>query len=453
MSLRCAHLYSTAAFLSLVITPSLATTSPSLTSLYLFSGGATNSGEPNGAVAQDASGALYGFTGQGGVTSCFPGNTAGCGTMFKLTPPKTGQSNWIYSLLWDFPASKMDGYFYYGTSGTPIFDSNGNIYGSAPAGGVNNPANCSPAGVPGCGVIFELSPPAQGKTKWTETILWDFTGGADGSAPQPGLARDSSGALYGETQVGGANGTGTVFKVQPPAAGKTAWTETTLYNFLPTDVDPVGTPLLDASGDIFGLVSSGGTGSSGTVYELTPPAAGSTKWKRRTIYNVGGGAKGNVPWGGLVFGSAGELYGTANNGGSNANLGGTVFELVPRKNGTYVPKILWNFGTNDGKSPQGPLLIDKSGAIFGTTEAVVYSPEKGFTPPYGAVWKLAKVAGKAKWSRTVIWPFTSGSDGAYPGPLFVDSNGTLYGMTAGGGNPAPNEWGVVFSVTGSGFKP
>jgi uncharacterized repeat protein (TIGR03803 family) len=96
-------------------------------------------------------------------------------------------------------------------------------------------SNKTASGKPGAvqsnlGTVFKLTPPAAGQTAWTETVLVSFNG-ANGNGPAAGLIADSAGNLYGTTNEGGASGLGTVFKLTPPAAGQTAWTETVLVSF------------------------------------------------------------------------------------------------------------------------------------------------------------------------------------------------------------------------------
>lgn len=81
------------------------------------------------------------------------------------------------------------------------------------------------------GTVFRLNPPAAGQTRWTITVLYSFRGGNDGGAPSGGVVRDASGALYGTAFSGGANLLGVVFKLMPPAPGKATWTQTVLHAF------------------------------------------------------------------------------------------------------------------------------------------------------------------------------------------------------------------------------
>src|SRR5271169_2414365 len=122
-----------------------------------------------------------------------------------------------------------------------IFDSKGNLYGTAVNGGNTGSANCPGLNPPtGCGVVFELSPPSGGTGPWTETVLYTFTGGADGAYPQASLVFDTKGNLYGTTSSGGSTsgtvcqgigGCGVVFELSPPKSGSGPWTESPIYTF------------------------------------------------------------------------------------------------------------------------------------------------------------------------------------------------------------------------------
>jgi uncharacterized repeat protein (TIGR03803 family) len=206
-----------------------------------------------------------------------------------------------------------------------------------------SPSRSAGGGTGNNGTVFKLTPPAKGQTAWTETVLYHFTGGSDGSLPYAGLIADNSGALYGETQQGGSgcpqvNGCGTVFKLTPSAKGQTAWTETVLYRF--TGGSDGATPraglIADKQGVLYGTTTVGGGQSPclrrsavgcGTVFKLTPPAKGQTTWTETVLYRFKGATSdGSVPFGGLIADNSGALYSTTGVGGT-ASLG-TVFKLT-----------------------------------------------------------------------------------------------------------------------------
>src|SRR5262249_13698288 len=153
--------------------------------LHKFTNGA-DGGRPVGKLLLDASGALYGATSQGGRNPCSDGfSTIGCGVVFKLIPPAIGATNWTEVVLHDFKVMPD------GTSprGGVTSDTAGNLYGTTISGG--NSSNC-PDDVYrtiGCGTVFKLTPPIAGKTAWTETVLYNFRGEDDGWKPLGELVR------------------------------------------------------------------------------------------------------------------------------------------------------------------------------------------------------------------------------------------------------------------------
>src|SRR3954451_9726630 len=186
------------------------------------------------------------------------------------------------------------------------------------------------------GTVFKLTPLDAARTNWQETVLYRFQGGADGTNPFFQLTLDANGAVYGSTLYGGTGactdflsnviGCGTVYKLSPPAAGRSAWTKTTLHNFaLGTDgIVPQGRLLLDYYGNLYGTTIEGGTGQCtdslynvvgcGVVYKLTPPVRGQTTWTESILHNFTG-PDGALPQVGLLIDAAGARYGPPSGGG------------------------------------------------------------------------------------------------------------------------------------------
>ena len=200
--------------------------------VYSFEGGTTDGSDPEAGPILDSAGNLYGTTFGAGAT--------GAGTVFKVS------SGGTETILHSFAGGTTDGL---GARAGVVMDSAGNLYGTTFAGGMK-----------GDGTVFELSPTG------TETILHSFTGGtSDGSGPLAGLIIDSAGNLFGTTAYGGTNGDGTVFKVNPTG------TETVLYSFAggPTDgANPVGDLVMDSAGDLYGTTVYGGANGGGTVFKI-----------------------------------------------------------------------------------------------------------------------------------------------------------------------------------------
>ena len=202
------------------------------------------------------------------------GGTAGYGRVYRLTPPGVGKTVWGSSTLYNFlGAAQGDGE----GPGSLVADQNGVLYG------VTSPDEVC------CGVIFSLTPPAKGSTGWTESILYKFQGGSDGSGNQAGLAVDAAGNLYGVNN-GGA-GFGAVYRLARPAPGASTWTKQQLYAFQ-GGVDgegPQGDLLIDATtGSVIGTTSEGGSFGLGIVYALTPAGPGQ-QWPKTNIHGFEGG--------------------------------------------------------------------------------------------------------------------------------------------------------------------
>jgi uncharacterized repeat protein (TIGR03803 family) len=446
------------------------------TTIYTFSGGADGDA-PGGNLIFDNVGDLYGVTQRGGTsTGCsgFP-----CGTVFELTPGSSGE--WSEKVLYSFNGND-------GSSpiGKLLFDQAGNLYGTTAAGGPRFSGTK--------GVVFELTPAGNGQ--WNESVLWNFTGGADGAnpsfgviagsagqlygtvsenpyanligngvvfqltlsqgrwqettidsfpfsdggIPQAALIADAAGALYGTTAQGGSYGYGTVFKLTNSVAG---WQETTLYNF--TTGSPQGpfshsnpsSLIFDTAGNLYGETETGGSSGYGLVFELSPTTSG--EWIETTLFNFTGTATGAFPLGGLVFDSSGNLYGTTEEGGLAQNgcrFGcGTAFKLTPQLE-SWSETILYNFagGGTDGALPLGGAIFDQAGNLYGTTSSGGIDGA-ACSSGCGTVFKLTPSSGGA-WTESVLYEFAGANgDGGLPvAGLIFDNAGNLYGSTFLGGN-------------------
>lgn len=261
-----------------------------------------NQSVPTGLV-MDSRGTLYGASYSGGRKSL--------GTIFKLMPPAKGEGEWSVTTIYAFQGK--DGSPPYGSSpDSLIVDRDGALYGTT--------ADTGSAALPqvGNGSVFKLTPPANGQSDWTFTTLHAFSGGTDGAGPG-NLVLGPLGAVYGvssgTTGFGTSSGNSTVFKLTPPADGQTGWSNTTLYTFSNNDS---GSGLaLSKTGSLFGTTYLGGTLNSisyGTVFRLDPPATGRTAWTRRTLHAFQSGKDGALP-GALMIGPAGNLYGATTSGG------------------------------------------------------------------------------------------------------------------------------------------
>jgi uncharacterized repeat protein (TIGR03803 family) len=399
------------ALLLIAARPALAQTE---TVVYNFAGSSDGS-NPNSTLTSDGVGNFYGTTNSGGTAGSF-----GYGTVFELSP--NGSGGWNETVLYRFTGG-ADGASPAAGSNL-ILDGLGNLYGTTYSGGAN-----------GDGVVFELS---RTDNSWDETVLYSFASGTGGANPQSGLIFDSAGNLYGTTSTGGANGLGTVFKLsrfggwteraiypiftntgcsrgsagltmdsagnifgvgcetvfELSPKGKGGWNSTAIYTFpgsLRDGVDPQGTPVLDKAGNLYGTTWAGGSNNHGMVYKLSP---GKTGWTEKSLYSFKGPKKdGNGP-GGLVFDTAGNIYGTTFGGGGGDSYG-AIFELVAAiGKGRYQEKILWSFEDiykyQDGIEPVAGLVLDGAGNLYGTT-SIGGNVLTGYCGPYNGCGLAFKV--------------------------------------------------------------
>jgi uncharacterized repeat protein (TIGR03803 family) len=258
----------------------------------------------------------------------------------------------------------------------------------------------------------------------TFSILYNFADapgtGAWSKAP---LLRDSAGNLFGTTTANtNLGGNGLVFKID--AAGNYS----TLYSFAgsPDGASPTGPLVEDGEGNLYGTTTEGGLYSGGTVFKLTQTGAETVLHSFSNGFNGGPTGDGYAPNSGLVRDGKGNLYGTTTYGGSGScNAGcGTVFEISPEG----VETILYSFlDASDGSYPASVLLPDAKGNLYGTT---YYG---GSICNCGTVFRLSHSG--SQWVHTVLHEFTGlSTDGSGPeGALVLDSAGNIYGTTYAGG--------------------
>jgi uncharacterized repeat protein (TIGR03803 family) len=262
---------------------------------------------PEGGVVFDEEGNLYGTTWGGGEGLCaWYFDYISCGTVFEVTA--AGEQ----SVLHSFGAYPGDGEFPF--TGL-VRDNEGNLYGTTYQGG-----DGCPSPFHGCGTVFEITSTGE------EKILYSFgSQHGDGTNPYAGLVLDEKGNLYGTTTVGGAYGVGTVFEVASTGEEKI------LYSFggKPGDATTplLGSLVFDKKGNLYGTTGEGGIYGDGTVFELT------SKGKEKILYSFGAQPNdGIIPEAGVVFDTAGNLYGTTPFGGTYG--WGTVFKITPLDSST-----------------------------------------------------------------------------------------------------------------------
>jgi len=292
-----------------------------------------------------------------------------------------------------------------------------------------------------CGTVFHLKPlpaaPKSALAPWAETILYRFAGPPnDGREPQGDLTVDSSGNIYGTTVYGGGADAGTIYELTPSGGG---WSETVLYSAHndSTGGNPWGGVVFDKSGNLFGVFNTTGLGGAGAVYKLSPSGS---SWTEQVVHAFQF-SDGENPQGGLILNPSGNLYGTTTLFGPGG--GGTVFELMPANDG-FTFSTLYGLGSPGG-GPMEKLTMDAAGNLYGTTYA-------GGNYFYGSVFKLTPSSGG--WTYTSLHDFCKGglpcSDGAHPiSGIVIDANGNLYGTTSRGGSNGCFGYGcgVVFEIT------
>jgi uncharacterized repeat protein (TIGR03803 family) len=355
------------------------------TLLHQFAGG-TDGGNPLARLVEDTAGNFYGTTSGGGVIGGTCLVVAGCGVVFKLDT--SGKETVLYRFT-----GLADGE---SPSGGLILDGAGNLYGTA-GGGASL-----------AGVVFKLDTAGS-----NYAVLYSFTGKADGYGPLGSLVLDVAGNLYGATQGGGASMKGTVFKLD--AAQN--YTETVLYSFTggADGSGPLGSLVLDPAGNLYGA-------TSGTVFKLDTAAI------ETVLHSFTGKADGGALRAGVILDPAGNLYGTASIGGALNCLGGLnqktgcglVFKLDP-----LGVETEYNF-TRGGDFPVAGLVRDTAGNLYGTTE---------FAGPHadsvGLVFKMVDTNG----AETALFRFADGAllRASLVAGLVLDASGKLYGTTEFGG--------------------
>ena len=326
----------------------------SVTALHSFDG--TDGSSPNGNLIFDAAGNLYGTANDGGLYDR--------GTVFELTP---GSGGWSFNVIYNF-CSELDCPDGAEPDDGLTLDKAGNLYGTAGGGGAYD-----------YGVAYELTPTSGG---WSESVLYDFGSKPyDATASTAPLIFSEAGDLYDTSNAGGNYHLGTIFKLVHRAEG---WKERILYSFCrkggylcKDGAGPEGGAVFDAQGRLFGTTHGGGAdtcygASCGTVFKVTPEQGG--RWKEAVLYNFADAEKGFEPVSGVVFDTAGNLYGTTALGGTGGcDSGcGVVYKLAPKARGGWACTVLHKFNGTDGGLPDGGVILDKRGNLYGTAYTTVF---------------------------------------------------------------------------------
>jgi uncharacterized repeat protein (TIGR03803 family) len=324
-----------------------------------------------------------------------------------------------------------------------VMDKSGNLFDTTSAGGAY-----------GYGTVFELSPPSTGQTTWTESILHSFADfqNQDGAKPQAPLWFGRDGNLFGTTTGGGQiEGGGAIFELTPPANDTEAWNESLIYSFSlgAHGFVPLGSVLVSADGDFYGVTVDGGTHVDGTAYKVLAPEAGERS--ERTIFNFTGFDAGGLPYAGMVAGANGHLFGTTVSGGAFNN--GVIYELSPPtlagEEWTEAPIYAFT-GKSDGGGPESKLLMGHDGSLYGTCFDGGDEPASA-----GVIFRLEPTG--SGWTETVLYSFAGLNDGGrLTSALISDGNDGFYGTANTGGHygfgtvfhlKPPNQGGSIWQLT------
>jgi uncharacterized repeat protein (TIGR03803 family) len=412
--------------LVLAVVASPSARAQTLNIIHNFENGADGR-NPFAGLTVDNAGNLYGTAVNGG---------RGCGTVFQL---KKRGSGWTFNPLYSFLVAPPDQGC--DPEARVVFGPNGTLYGTTYAGGGA-----------GYGTVFNLRPFPNAcqaaLCAWMETVLYNFTGAADGGNPGYGDLLLDQRNIYGTTYAGGLSNSscdpfqtqtcGMVYQLTPAGSG---YTESVLYSFKGGSGDggnPYAGVVRDRSGNFYGTTYTGGTAGFGTVYQLTCGGGGCTD---TILHSFTNGADGGSPFAGLIFDASGNMYGVAGDGGTGGD--GTVFELSP-SGGGWTFTVIYNFTSPEGGQcgPRAGLTMDTAGNLYGTTYC---DGAKG----YGNVFKLSPASGG--WTYKNLYDFKGGTDGKNPiSTVLIHPNGKLYGTALGGGDPNCNPTfgcGVVWELT------
>ena len=376
------------------------------TVLHNFTGCADGN-SPTTTLIFDRAGNLYGSTEYGGVHCSYDND----GVVFQL---KKGAAGWTLYPLRDFVFTQDNVAFPINYGGL-TFGPDGNLYGTTEEGGLQECNSDT------CGVVFRLQPPPTSCKSvlcpWSLTVLHEFANAPDGAFPETGVIFDSAGNLYGAT----TDGVG--YELSPLGGG---WNET----LIPLGVSGTARFVMDHAGNLYGAGSGGSLGEHGGIFELTPSPSG---WTDSVLYSFTDGDDGTSPVAGLIFDSAGNLYGSTTHGGSGG--GGTIFELSPSGSGWTLNTLCSFVGNPQNFGPQSQLTMDAAGNLYGTTQSDGHG--------VGTIFKATNSGGT--WTCTDLYKFELGPNGAYPiGGVTLDDKGNLYGTATEGG---ASGGGVIWELT------
>jgi uncharacterized repeat protein (TIGR03803 family) len=358
-----------------------------------------------GAIAIGATGNLYGTASRGGIDNC---SNFGCGTVFELSP---SQSGWSFATLYEFQ-SESDGW----NPASPLtIGPGGSLYGATTDGGIEG----------GGGTVFRIAPicsdPGCRRTIWIKATLYSF-GQCDGAGTNGGLALDKAGNLYGTT-IAACSHRGQVYELSPAQGLQGKWTKTIVHAFAGAPSDGawiLDTLLIDNSNNLYLSTFSGGSSNVGTIYRLTSEA---NSWQEDLLHAFSG-LDVIHPINSLIADSSGSLYGVTY-GDQQPSI---AFKLTNSED-SWIFNQLHSFLPGEAQALTSGLVMDEAGNLYGAGRGGAFG--------YGAVYKLTPSVNG--WSYSSLYDFTGGSDGNSPqGPLVLDGKGNLFGTAASGGDVTCN---------------
>ena len=355
------------------LTPNARKTKWKYKRLYSFCAQAncTDGSDPEAALIIDAAGGLYGVTMAGGANDG--------GVVYKLTP-NAKRAKWTFSVLYSFCAlgDCVDGrepqasLSYTGKESGAPYDGSSPLYGTASQAGANKQ-----------GVAFMLTP---GAPQWSEEVLYDFcsqSGCADGADPVAAVIVGASGNLFGTTYMGGANNSGTIFELGSISGRFTrrTTTQTVLHSFCSSancadGAFPAAALHIDSEGNLLGTTFGGGhkgphctdigVSGCGTAFKLAPNGAASLETVLYDFCSRKNCSDGGYPLAGLLIDPSGKLFGATLYGGEKdlSPGGGALFDLNGSE--TALHRFCPKADCADGVEPEGDLVMDGSGNLFGT---------------------------------------------------------------------------------------
>ncbi|HTT97726.1 MAG TPA: choice-of-anchor tandem repeat GloVer-containing protein [Rhizomicrobium sp.] len=329
-------------------------------------GGCATGGQPMSGPILDTAGNLYGTTSNYGNRQC--------GTVFMATPASTtpGAAKATMHVLHAF--NGYDGcnpYFgrlaYQGEESRAPYDGTSPLFGMTNAGGYK-----------GRGVVFELTPPASGKDKWHERLLYSFcnlTNCADGQFPQGNLTMDSSGNLFGGTTDG------KIFELTPANNGRYSYR----VIYTSTTSEAYAQITVESNGTLIGVADAGGSANMGTLFSLSPNIcracnARDVSYQYTLLHDfcLGGlpCTDGYLP-GSFVLDAVGNIFGTTFAGGANPappgfinyTGAGVVFRYFTSGDFAVIHNFCSEANCADGGMPLGGLTRDNALNLYGTTSA------------------------------------------------------------------------------------